>query len=93
MALMTIWNVYAGFGYVRRLHADYVKGIWILDDELHTLQHFAIACMMILLSISMIVSSFSSPSLPWQFIEHLFYNLGCILIVYPHLIAENNREI
>jgi len=85
MALMTVWNVYSGFGYVRRLHTDYVKGVWIMDDELHTLQHFAITMILMLLSIAMLASSAIYTQLPWQFIEHMAFNLACVLMIYPHL--------
>lgn len=86
--IFTVVNVFTWVKYLYNLHTDLNNNIFIYGDKLHSLQHFAIVGSLMLLSVVMCIESIWDISLPVQFLEHLFYNLACILIVYPHLISE-----
>ncbi len=63
------------------LYNDIQQDIYIQGSELHSLQHLAIFGGCMLLSIVMFIN--------WSLLlEHIFFNLFCIFIIFPHLISE-----
>jgi len=87
MTLFTLWNLLYGGMYLLELHDSIDAWNYIMDSELHSLQHFAIVAITMLLSIAMYIDMWS-PSMWAVFVEHLFFNLACIFIIYPHLTNE-----
>ena len=65
------------------------NGVFVKWDIHHSNQHLAIYWTTMLISAFMFFNtSFNAEHLTETFVEHLFYNLMCIFIIYPHLNTE-----
>ena len=86
--ILTIANVIMAFRYLKELYKNMQEWKYIQWDKHHSHQHFAIAWIMAIISIMMFINSFSTKAVSETFVEHLFYNLLCIFVLYPHLFSE-----
>lgn len=77
-----------GIWYMNQLHKNISEGIYIYNDKMHSMEHFAATAIYMTLSITMYANSFNNMESPSLFIENFFFNLSLIFILFPHLISE-----
>jgi hypothetical protein len=84
LLLITSYNAFISSRYILKLKKDHSQGKYIYKDEMHTLQHIAIAGITTVLSIAMLFWSCSE----YTELIYVLYNLSILFIIYPHLKSE-----
>ena len=86
--IATLANITIAMKYLVGLYHNMQQWKFIEWDEHHSKQHFAIVGICAIISFAMFLNSFWLKHEQWVFLEHLFFDLVCIFVIYPHLMSE-----
>lgn len=86
--VLSAYTIWRNIAYMIRLYVEMNEWKFISLEKLHSQQHFAIAWVMVIVSLLLFLETVFYENCSMQFLIIILYNFVVSLIILPHLISE-----